>query len=250
MGVVVIGAIILVIGVALIYSGRRAQTKTNVLRSVATSNAADVATLLPDEMVEVKGTIRCDTPLTSQHAQKPCIWYSSSVTREYEEQTRDSKGELQTSRGSETVSSMEQAPPFFVEDASGRVAVNPDRAEFDAPTLVDRFDQSEDSPAVNVSIGGVQISGGGRRTIGYRYLEKALVVDTPIYVLGAVQENGVIGDPRDHHGGKRLLISVRSEEAIEQSLAKSAHWQAYGGLGTAAVGAALFIIGLVRMALR
>lgn len=243
--VLLIGAVVFVVGGILIFTGRRTQAKTNLLRAVATSNAADIAGLLPGEMVEVKGAIRSDTPLTSQHASRPSVWYESTVSREYEERDKDSQGNWRTTRGSESVSTAKQAIPFFVEDASGRVRVNPDGADIDAPTVLDRFDDKADGPSINVSIGGIELGASGRRTLGYRYVEKLLAVDTPVYVLGTVREDGEIGAPANGGRGRKFVISHRSEEALEAAWSKSAHWQVYIAIGLLTLGVIMIVGGLV-----
>jgi hypothetical protein len=42
----------------------------------------------PGSLVEVKGMLRCEEPLTSEFAEETCAHYSSKVTREYSERDR------------------------------------------------------------------------------------------------------------------------------------------------------------------
>lgn len=236
-----IGLVVLGVGGILLVTGRRTQAKTNLLRLVPTSSAADVPGLLPGEMAEVKGVIRCDAPLTSPHAGRACVWYSATVSREYEEREKDSKGEWSTNRGSETVSSSEESTPFFVEDSTGRVRVDPEGAEIDAPTTVDQFEERDEGTPFDFLTGGA-----GRRTLGYRTVERALVVDSPIYVLGAARESGEIGAPPPGSRERRFFLSHRSEEALSAAWGKSARWQAYGGLIAGAIGIVLLLIGVIE----
>jgi hypothetical protein len=100
-------------------------------------------------------------------------------------------------RRSEVVASNERFAPFAVEDASGTVGVRGEGAEVDALNVVDRFERDAG--------GGLSFTLGGRtvreRTIGYRYVESVLPVDAPVYVLGAVQQDGRIGAPADREDG-------------------------------------------------
>src|SRR5690348_15128046 len=139
------------------YFGRRTQAKTNLMQSVATANAAELSKLLPGEMLELKGTIRCASPLTSEYVNKACVWYSAQMTREYEHRQKDSDGNWETNRQSETVSSNTQFTPFFVQDATGQTEVHLDGAEIDAPVILDRFEDkaSEGNSGPSISIGGV-----------------------------------------------------------------------------------------------
>jgi hypothetical protein len=80
--------------------------------------------------------------------------------------------------------------------------------------------------------------GGGPRTIGYRYVENVLPVDSPVYVLGAVQEDREIGAPSEESEESKFLISYRSEEQLEKKYRRDALW-----LGLIAAG--LFLFGLI-----
>ena len=248
-GVLVVGLLLLVVGGGLLLWGRKTQAKTDLLRSVATAGAADVPRLLPGELTEVKGAIRCDSPLTSPEARTLCVWYRAQVTLEYEERVKDSDGAWRTNRGSETVSSNEESTPFFVEDASGRVRIDPADAEIDAPALVDRFEQQPSAvPAgLSVNIGGLSIGGGnGRRTLGYRHSEKVLAVGTPVYVLGAVRESGEIGALPEGSKG-HFIISHRSEETLTRAWGTSARRLGYGAAAVLALGAVVAVVGLVLL---
>lgn len=243
----VVGLVALAIGVALLFFGRRTQAKTNLMRSVATLAVKDLPSLLPGELVEVKGTVRCAEPLMSEYAEKACVWYSSSVVREYEKRSRDSDGDMQTTRTSETISSNTQMTPFQVEDATGKVEVSLDGAEVDAATILNRFEQNNGGGSgSSISIGGLSISTGTNdRTLGYRYVVKALEVDKPIYVLGAYREDGTIGVPDHKDRNRKFIVSHRSEEELNRSWGRRAFWLGTSAVVTFAVGALLVIAGIV-----
>ena len=78
--------IFLVAGVVLLYFRNRNKHKAALMGQTETSDATDVSGLAPGTLVEVKGTLRCDEPLTSEMAEKTCAYYSSPVTREYQKQ--------------------------------------------------------------------------------------------------------------------------------------------------------------------
>ena len=248
----VIGLVALGVGAGLLYFGRRMQAKKNLLQAVATLTVKDLPTLLPDEMVEVKGTVRCDAPLTSEYANKTCVWYSAKVIREYEKRERDSHGDMQTNRTNETVSSNTQLTPFFVEDATGKVEVHLDGADIDAPTILDRFDKKDDTGSgPSISIAGISISAGDSdRTLGYRYVVQALEVDKPLYVLGAYREDGTLGAPTHRDKNRRFIVSHRTEEELKASWGKTAFWLGTSGIATFAIGAVLVIVGVILLAVR
>src|SRR5829696_6842492 len=66
-----------------LYVRNRTKHKSALMSQTETSNASDISRIAPGTLVEVKGTLRCDEPLTSEMAEKTCAYYSSTVTREY-----------------------------------------------------------------------------------------------------------------------------------------------------------------------
>jgi hypothetical protein len=237
----VFGIVAWVIAGVLLYFRRKTLAKTELMRDVQTSAASEVSATVPGTLVEVKGTLRCEEPRTSEMAEQTCAHYLSQVVRVYEVTDRDSDGDSRTSRRSEVVASNERFAPFVVEDESGAVAVRGEGAEVDGLEVMNRFER-ETGEAGTITLGGVTVNiGGGTHTLGYRYVEKILPVDSPVYVLGATQEDGQVGAPSDERGRERFLMSYRSEEQLEKKYKRDALWQ-----GLIAVG--LFLFGLIFLA--
>ena len=124
--------IFLAAGGALLYFRNKNKQKAVLMGQTEASNASDVSGLSPGTLVEVKGTLRCEEPLTSEMANETCAYYSSKIVREYLER-RDHDGDegVGSDRRSEVVAQNEQFVPFTVEDATGRVPVNGEGAEVD-----------------------------------------------------------------------------------------------------------------------
>jgi len=237
----VVGIGVWVAAGVLLYHRRKTLRKVEVMHGVETSAAAKVSGMSPGTLVEVKGTLRCESPLKSEMAGQTCAYYRSQVIREYEETERDADGDLETRRRSEVVASNERFAPFAVEDASGLVGVRGEGAEVDALEVVNRFERGTGG-AGSITLGGLTVNlGGGERTVGYRYVESVLPIDSPAYVLGAVQADRQVGPPGEEGEQGRFLISYRSEEQLEKKLKRDALWQ-----GLIAVG--LFLFGLIFLA--
>ena len=235
--------IFLVAGGALLYFRNKNKQKAALMGQTQTSSASDVSGLAPDTLVEVKGTLRCEEPLSSEMAGEKCAYYSSKVIREYMERDYDDD-DVGSDRRSEVVAHNEQFAPFVVEDSTGTVAVNAEGAEMDAKQVVNRFERNTGSEGPSISLGGTTIHlGGGERTLGYRYTETILPVDAPVYVLGTVQQGGGIGTPSgdEEH---RFVVSHRSEEALGPSLGKTVLWLGVGGIASIAVGVVLLAVGI------
>jgi hypothetical protein len=235
--------IFLVAGGVLLYFRNRNKQKSALMSQTETSNASEVSGFAPGTLVEVKGTLRCEEPLTSEMSETSCAYYSSKVIREYMERDYDDD-DHGSDRRSEVIAQNEQFAPFVVEDDSGAVAVNAEGAEVDARQVVNRFERDTGNEG-SISLGGMTINlGGGERTIGYRYTESILPIDASVYVLGTVQEGGGIGAPSSGEEGHRFIVSHRSEEALGQSLGKTVLWLGVGGIGALVLGIVLLVIGI------
>jgi hypothetical protein len=237
--------IFLVAGGVLLYFRNRTKQKSALMSQTETSNASDIGGIAPGTLVEVKGTLRCDEPLTSEMAEKTCAYYSSTVTREYLRDDDNDDNDVGSDRRTEIIAQNVQFAPFMVEDDSGFVGVHAEGAEVDARQVMNRFDRNTGNEG-SFSLGGVSVNlGGGERTIGYRYSESILPVDESVYVLGAVQEGGTIGAPRSGEKGNRFVVSHRSEEAHTRSLGKTALWLGVGGAAALVLGVVLLVVGII-----
>jgi hypothetical protein len=223
---VVIGLVALVFVPVFLWSWRSKRQALQLMQATETTPAGHVAKLVPGTQAEVKGKLRCASPLTGELSQVPCAHYVATVEREYEtwEYDIDRKTSRRV-RKTETVKSSVLFAPFEVEDASGRVAVAPELAIVEGVTVIDRFepheDQAQDGSLVKKALRAITT---GDQTLGFRYKEVQLPLDVDIYVLGVTAKNGMIGPPADNAKGQSFVISTKSEEARGVELGKSAKW--------------------------
>lgn len=220
------------VAVVLFFVGKGQGKKALDIASTETSTAAGLAREAGEvaaeigpgsftKIAELKGTIASEAPLKAEMSGSACVWYRSTVTREYEESytERDSDGKTRsgTRRGSETVSSNERRISFMVRDETGSVEVDPEGASLDGVQVLSRFEQGDVGPAI--AIGGFRLSlgalTGGRRTIGYKLEERALLLGTRIYVLGEARDDGGrLRVSKPAAKGGRFIISSKSEEQL------------------------------------
>ena len=235
------GVLMWVAAGVLVYFRRRQVRKTGLMQETETSSAAAAAKAPAGTLVEVKGTLRCDEPLTSETAGRECAYYVSRVIREYRETDRDADGDLETRRRTQVMSESERFAPFLVEDPSGVVEVRGEGAELDALEVTNRFEEAADA-GPGLKIGGVTLQmGQGEQTLGYRHVEHVLPVDAPVYVLGTVRADGRIGASEGEGGEGRFLISHRSEEDLGKGYRRDA-------LVLGLIAAGLFLFGAVFLA--
>src|ERR671921_1522140 len=132
--------IFLVAGGVLLYFRNRTKQKSALMSQTETSSASDVSGLAPGTLVELKGMLRCEEPLTSEMAEKTCAYYTSTVTREYlRPDYDDDDNDVGSDRRSEVMAQNVQFAPFVVEDESGSGAVDAGGGEIDAREGVNSF---------------------------------------------------------------------------------------------------------------
>lgn len=260
----IFGGILIVIGLILFFVQKNYSTKLQSIRLATASTVDELQRIASEiageigsgnlrEYVKVRGMIRCDRPLISELAQKPCVHYNMRVVREYEEQktTSDSEGKTrtETQRGSETISSNSQSVPFKLQDRTGEIMVNPDGGDIDTVQILNEFRQ-ENSSGSSTSFGGFSInlssSSGGRRTLGYRYTESILPCDREVLVIGtAADDKNQVTLCKPAQPDKKFIISLKSEEELAQSTAKAVQGFLYGAIACSAIGLVLLVIGLI-----
>ncbi len=201
-----------------------------------------------EEMAALTGTVRCDSPLVAPLSGRPCLYYSMSVKRRYEEdyEREDSNGNrrLETRRGTETMSTQSEGTGFALVDASGTLPVQADGLDWDAKIeTVDRFEPQQGG--LNIGFGRfsmtVSAPGGRRRTLGYEYEEHIVPVDGQFTVVGKVSDKG--GTLAMGRGGPIFALSRQTRDELIGSAKGTAQWTGIAsGIGLIA-GAILTIVG-------
>lgn len=222
------------------------------LKSLATSMADGVGAGSLRYLSEIKGKTVCPAPLLSELAGVYCVYYSMNVDREYEETyyEEDSNGNRQqkTRTGFDNVASNKRTMPFYVEDATGQIKVNPDGAEIISEKVYSRFEPDMQKNADFLKTGDMNIDlpasfhNGDRRTTGYRYNEEALEVGRDVYVLGEVTDRELelcVVAPLDK--GKKFIISSKGEEALMREGKNSMNLSLIGAILCGVIGMAILI---------
>lgn len=202
---------------------------------------------------EVKGVASANNPIKTEFSKQECVYYKSSVTREYEvlEKSQDSEGRTTKRwvRKSEVVSKNEnKSHDFTIRDNTGEILIDTNGSELHAKKTFSKFEEGDNtSGGLNISIGSFNISSGSNyRTIGFKYEEYAIPTKTPLYVIGDANDRSgrlQISKPTDK---RPYIVSTKSEDEIIKQLSSSAKWMFYTSIGCAIGGTALIIIGLIK----
>jgi len=180
------GVVMVIVSVALLYGAFRSLRMKRLLENMPTSTARGLAMGL----VELKGTVVKDKELfTSPLLQKPCVQYNFLI--------QEMRGSGKSRRWV-TVRSKNHAAEFFVKDATGKVRIVPEKADF---TLEQDYEAGSkmfvDPPKeVLACLKREELDFEGLFGINkeMRYTETLLAPGDEVFVLGTAQtrplENG------------------------------------------------------------
>jgi len=223
----IILAIVVLAGAAgCLWYRQRLGQEIALMSAIATSRAADVAGIAPGTAVEVKGTLRCATPLIAEFSKVPCVYHKSEINREVEYYRTGSDGKRERRTRTESVHSNTKFAPCAVEDDSGKVAINFTGADVEGESVVDR----RENEARGVAGAVLSIALGSNESSSLRYTEVILTHDIPVYVMGEVQADRSIGKPVEGSKNRVFVVSRKSEEERSKDLTRSMLWFLIGAI--------------------
>ncbi len=259
---IIVGAVLLALAVGLFFGSRSQGDKVLQLKSSKAGKVKDIVQLQKDiatdlgagsfrDTVEVRGKPEITSQLKGELSGTPCLYYSVSITREYEEtyteKDSDGKSQTRTRRGSDTISSNTRSVPFKVNDGTGSIEVRPEGADVELVKTVDTFEQGDPGGKISFKGFSFQVSSqsSGRRTLGYRYEERILPVDQDVFVFGEATDNGdILRIGRPEKKGL-FLISHRIKDEIVRSAEGSAKGMRIGSIASAILGLAGIVVGIL-----
>jgi hypothetical protein len=219
----VFAGIAAVVGIGLLWWRWRVVRELGVMSSVDVSGAGSVAAMPPGQVVEVAGTLRVREPLTGEFSGKPCAYYKAEIEREEVYYERDSQGREERRTRTTTVYSTTKFGQCLIEDSSGRVGLDFEGADVEGVQTVNEPCAPPGQTQMSGVIGGV-LSALSNSNSTYRRKEVMLAPDIPAFVLGEVQQGGLIGKPAKGSHNKIFVISHKSKEERTTSLTKTARW--------------------------
>ena len=272
-GLIIFGVILLGAGIGLFIARKLALNKVRQLRGATTRSvgelremAAAVAQELGpgsyNEVVEVRGQFSCESPLTAELSQQPCVHYRYTVTQEYEElrvKTDDEGNQTQERhRSSETMATMKRQCPFMVQDQTGAIDVLPDGADITEEQSLSRYEPETNLMAQGgaaIQFGGFSMQmgshmmggmggqmGGQRRVLGYRLNEWILPLGRHGFVIGeATDAEGRLVMRKPSQKGYKFIVASGSKEALVQATEKKGLILLIASIVCAVIGVALLV---------
>lgn len=183
---------------------------------------------------EVKGTCRPEAPLLSPLAGTPCATYSWTIEEHFrrtETYQEDGQTKTRTVDGWENVGSGSSSTPFWLDDDTGSLWIQPDGARLQQQSVLSREADRSDPVLLSQSVRSIH-GGTGR----YRFSEQAIPVGAALYVLGTARlREHVVAPEIAKAKGDPFIVSVKEEAKV----ASGYGWWARGafvlGAGAAAV---------------
>lgn len=269
-GLLIGGAVVALIGLFLWISKSKKEGKSAILSVTETSKISEINENFESirssmgngnftHFCEIKGVAFSDTPVTSELAKKPVVYYSSKVIHEYErlEEKKDANGKITRNwvKKSDTVSDNTiWASGFGVKDDTGFIQIDPAKAELHAIQIHSNFEKGEPNAdaLVKFKIGGVSFGLGDKnpdkRTIGYRYTEVAIPMNQDLYVIGdANDREGKLQVSKPKESRYPFIVSTKSESELEGDLGSSIKGLKIGAFICWGLGGGLAIFGLIKM---
>ena len=235
-------AVAALVGVGLLWWRSRVGKEIALMASLETSGAGSVAQLAPGTALEVKGTLRVRSPLTAEFSQQPCAYFRADIEREEVYYERDSQGRDQRKTRTTIVYTNVKYGQCLVEDQTGRAGIDFDGATVEA---VQTVNEPTAAPSSGSGLIGGVLSALSNSNSTFTRKESILAPDIPIYVLGEVQQGGLIGKPASGSKNKTFVISHKSEEERIKSLSSTAWWLLVIGILLFALAIGLAIGGIV-----
>ncbi len=265
MTAIIIGLALIGLSVLLIFLRRKSQDKLLEIKSTQTSSAKDLADLCQSvkdgignsggfsQLAEVKGIVKCDKPVFGELSKQACVYYEMNVSERYEETyyEKDSKGNSvrRTRTGSASVAGNSQSVPFEVEDATGRITVNPNGADIDPVQVVSKYEPSMQGRNT-ISIGSFSFNVGrstnDRKILGYEFTEKIIPLDRRVYVIGeASDSSGELMIRQPSEKGKPFIVTLKSEEELTKEKESNINAMLYGAIACLLAGLGAIAYGIL-----
>jgi len=234
--ILVFGGLGLLVGLILFFNGFRLLKKSRLVKDTPTSKIRSLAM----GRAEVFGTIVPFQEITmAPFSGTPCVYFRYSLEKQYER--RDKQGRVHEEW--RQIDSGRWSVPFFVQDETGKVLVDPKNAEVDTPA--DR---------ANMPILGLELppnilarTSPDRHAL-LRYSESYIRPDEQLYVLGFAGDNPHIADTSQdtaagdkmiqYRDGEPFFVSSQHQEAV-------ATYSASAGRQSIVAGAILAAAGLI-----
>jgi hypothetical protein len=236
----------LVLSVLALAVSLRQRRKQRLLADLPTSKTQGVFIGL----VELCGTAESAEPVHSFLAEAACVQYafhveeewSRTVVETYTDKDGRSQTRTRTESGWKTVADGGEIQDFFLQDDTGPLLIRPQGAKLEPATLVDQVVGRGDP----LYYGKAPPQAIADSTHRRRFVERAIPLHAPLYVVGQAREREDVVAPEiaASRDAPLFLISTRNERSVQRGHAAWSWFWWIAGLalagGAGATGANVF----------
>lgn len=216
-----------------LWAALRANRRRRLLDNLPTSKTTGVFLGL----VELKGTAESEAPLTSYLAEIPCVFHrwrveehwSRTVTETYTDAQGKTRTRTRRESGWHTVAEGGQSQTFYLKDDCGVIRIHPEGARVEAARVFERIVRRGDP----LYYGKGPIRAVAHSDHRRRFIEEAIPLHAPLYVMGRAREREDVVAPEiaADKEAPMFLISTRDEKAVSRGMAiRYWAWLVMGGL--------------------
>lgn len=173
-------------------------------------------------LVELAGTAESPEPLRGFLHEGPCVCYEYSVEEEWSrtvtETYTDSDGKTKTrtrvESGWTTVANDREAQDFYLRDETGSILIRPARAKLEPTTVFNELVSRADPLYYGKGPASAVADSRHRR----RFLERAIPLHAPLFIVGQARERDDIVAPEIAFApdAPLFLISTRTEKSVQR----------------------------------
>ncbi|NCB40756.1 MAG: hypothetical protein EOM80_18515, partial [Erysipelotrichia bacterium] len=213
---IAIGLAFFGVGAFIAYEWYKLRRKINDMLKTPTSTIGSLLNTSQKQgrMVEIKGTLSPAGPmLHSPYTDRDCVFFHSLKKDKYKDVSRNSGGKNRSSIRYQTVEELKSEQLFYVEDRTGRIAIDPLGLTIEAQQVLKTEKACDVVPGAGLF--GIFSPPPGDYYLAALKEEYILAPQKRVYVIGELyrgQKEPFIGVPLDKT--VTALVSVKTEETI------------------------------------
>jgi hypothetical protein len=245
-----VGVAAFIAAAVLLWKSRQHSGRMSLVGRAVPMGPGDLSNAFPGQVVAISGRAGSEQPLISEQSKTPCIYFDYRIDRRYKtsfiRQRKSGQGQKSESQQTqETVAKDEQWVPFSVEDGASAVRVNPDGAWFDSHQVLDRHEPATKANRDGLPGQKMNLGKGDGLTLDYFITERVIKTGEPVFVVGPVNEQGVI----EQNGRHGVIVSHRPDSVLRDEWSNHSRKRLFGCFGMFALGILAFVSGTVATAM-
>ena len=236
-----LGLVFIILGGFLVYQWFKVRRKISNMVNTLTSPVGTLLKSQPSQgrIVEIKGRlIAGNTLLRAPYTGRDCVFYHSVTSDKLKEVYKNHKGQKRSRINRNITEDIRSSELFYVEDHTGRFAIDPQGFEIEAKTVMNKERPTDNNPGSGLL--GIFQPDYGTYCVAVIKEEKILPEKHPVYVIGELfytPQGPFISASVDNKA--TAFLSLKTEETL---LAESRREQLYLLLGWLLVMAISFVL--------